>query len=287
MTHAATSDGLNGLSVRRAGRRVVLVLLALMLSACTSSSPHASSGTALSKVTSTLDGMTTLPSRIRWVATPSSAIVKQVDFLIDGKVVWIESNPPYVFGGDDSGTNEGYLVTTWLSPGSHRFTVRAIAIGGGSVTKSVNAKVGPAPPPPAALRGTWARTLTPADLARAVPEHGPPTGQWELVFDQVGAWELDPVGSGRIYQYDVHGQTINVYAPIQEAPISGAGGGISRYGHHNLGDVDCNASGPFGSYQWSVSGNTLTLTPEQDGCPDREDIWTGQWTLTSPNPPPQ
>lgn len=60
--------------------------------------------------------MTTLPSRIHWVATPepSSAIVTQVAFLIDGKVTWIENNPPFVFGGDDGGTNLGYLVTTWL-----------------------------------------------------------------------------------------------------------------------------------------------------------------------------
>ena len=114
-----------------------------------------------------------------------------------------------------------------------------------------------------------------------------PTGQWELVFDQVGAWDLDPTGSGRIYQYDVQGSTINVYAPIQEAPMSDSGGGINRYGHHGFGDVDCNASGPFGSYRWSVSASTLTLTPIQDGCPDRQATWNGQWALSSPNPPQQ
>ena len=240
-------------------------------------------------MTSTLDGLTTLPSRIHWVATPkpSSTIFKEVDFIIDGKVTWIEMNPPYVFGGDDNGTNLGYLVTTWLSPGAHRFTVQATTIAGASVTESLTAKVSAAPQPPAALRGTWARTVTQADLARAVPEHGPPTGPWELVFDQVGAWDLDPTGSGRIYEYAVQGDTINVYAPIQEAPCSNTSCGISRYGHNGLGDVDCNASGPFGSYRWSVSANTLTLTPVQDGCPDREDVWAGQWTLTSPNPPPQ
>lgn len=129
--------------------------------------------------------------------------------------------------------------------------------------------------------------MTASDIARVLPEHNPPTGQWQLVFDQVGVWDLDPTGSGRIYQYDVQGNTINPYAPIQEAPISGAAGGINRYGHHGLGDVDCDPSGPFGSYRWSVSANTLTLTPVQDGCPDREDIWAGQWTLTSPTPPPQ
>ena len=287
----------NGPLLRCAGPRVALVILAFTLGACASSSPHsstsstASSGNgqpgALSKVTSTLDGMTTLPSRIHWVATPSSAIVKEVDFLIDGKVTWIEHNPPYVFGGDDNGTNLGYLVTTWLSPGAHRFTVRATAIGGTSVTETVTAKVGAAPPPPAALQGTWTRTVTPADLTHAgATDMPPPTGQWELVFDQVGAWHLDPLGSGLGNQYDVQGDTINVYVPIQEAPEPPTGG-ISRYGHTHIGGVDCNASGPFGSYRWSVSANTLTLTPIQDGCPNREAVWAGQWTLTSPNPPPQ
>lgn len=233
-------------------------------------------------VTSTLDGVRTLPSRIRWIATPKPSIVTQVDFLIDGKVIWTEKNPPYVFGGDDDGTNRGYLVTTWLSPGTHRFTVRATGIGGATASRTVTAKVLAAPRPPAALRGTWTRTVTPADLTRAVPENRPPTGQWELVFDNVAAWELDPFGSGRIYQYGVQGKTIDVEAPIEEAPISDTGTtGISRYGHHDLGDSDCNPSGPFGSYRWSVSAKTLTLTPIREGCHGREDVWTGRWTLSS------
>jgi hypothetical protein len=298
-------DGRDRSSLKGAARRVALLFLAVTLGACTSGSPRLSPGStttsgnttisgslqarALSKVTSTLDGTTTLPSRIHWVATPepSSATVTQVDFLIDDKVIWIEHSAPYVFGGDDNGTNLGYLVTTWLSPGAHHFTVRATGTVGAPVTESITAVVGAAPPPPATLRGTWSRTVTTGDLARAVPVHSPPTGKWELVFDAVGAWDLDPFGSGRVYQYDVQGDTINVYAPIQEAPCSDTSCGISRYGHHSLGDVDCNASGPFGSYRWSVSAKTLTLTPVQDGCPDREDVWAGQWALTSPNPPPQ
>ena len=257
--------------------------------ASTASSGNVPAG-AVSRVTSTLDGMTTLPSRIRWVATPkpSSATITEVDYLIDGKVAWIEHIAPYVFGGDDNGMNRGYLVTTWLSPGTHRFTVRATDSAGTSVTATVTAKVHAAPPPPAALRGTWTRTVTPADFTRVPTENSNPTGQWELVFDNVGAWDLDPVGSGRIYEYAVKGETINVYAPIQEAPCSQTGAcGISRYGHVSLGDVDCNASGPFGSYRWLVSANTLTLTPVKDGCPDREDVWAGHWTLSSPDPPPQ
>jgi hypothetical protein len=240
------------------------------------------------RVTSSLDGMTTLPSRIRWIATPkpSSATITEVDYLIDGKVAWIEHIAPYVFGGDDNGLNRGYLVTTWLSPGAHRFTVRATDSAGTSATDTVTAKVHAAPPPPTALRGMWTRTVSLADWTRASSKNSPLTGQYELVFDNVAAWELDSVGSGKIYQYAVKGDSINVYAPIQEAPVINNQTGISRYGHRDLGDVDCNASGPFGSYRWSVSAQTLTLTPVHDGCPDREDVWAGHWTLSNPNPTP-
>jgi hypothetical protein len=81
---------------------------------------------------------------------------------------------------------------------------------------------------------------------------------------------------------------MNLYALILEAPCSQTGAcGINRYGHHNLGDVHCNASGPFGCYRSSVSANTLALTPVRGACPAREDIWAGHWTLSSPDPPPQ
>jgi len=76
----------------------------------------------------------------------------------------------------------------------------------------------------------WTRTVTAQDFAKAGSEP-PPAGQWELVFNQVGAWHLGPLGSGVGNQYDVQGNTINVYAPIQMAPFSNGHGGISRYGH--------------------------------------------------------
>jgi hypothetical protein len=78
----------------------------------------------------------------------------------------------------------------------------------------------------------------------------------------------------------VQGNTINVYAPIQMALFSNGHGGISRYGHHDMGGQDCNPSGPFGSYHWSVSSGKLTLAAINEGCPNRRAIWEGTWTLT-------
>ncbi len=148
------------------------------------------------KITSTLDGVTILPYRTRWVASASlpDASIARVDYLIDGSLAWMEMSAPFVFGGDHNGRNQGYLITTWLSAGAHRFTVRLTDASGHTADDSVTAQVMAPPAPPAKLAGLWTRTLTPADAQRA----SAPTGQWELLFDAVGAWELDPQGQGVI-----------------------------------------------------------------------------------------
>jgi hypothetical protein len=61
-------------------------------------------------VTSTLDGHAALPHRIHWQAFPSvpAADVSEVDFLIDGKLGWVEHHTPYFYG--DDGKLAGHLV---------------------------------------------------------------------------------------------------------------------------------------------------------------------------------
>ena len=271
---------------------VAVVSLVAALVACgggpshqTPASQPAASSTrspTLLKLTSSLDGQTALPLRTRWMASPepADAVVTKVDFLIDGKLIWTEDQAPYVFGRD-----LGYLITTWLAPGKHTFTARATDFMDVSVTDTVTATVPAAPQPPASLRGMWTRTVTDQDIAKSL-DGSTPAGQWELVYDQIGAWYLDPQGSGAVEQYDVPGDTINIYAPIQMAPLPTDHNSFSRYGHHNFGGWVCDASGPFGSYHWSVSGGKLTLTVNTEGCPNRRAIWEGTWTLTSRTPSP-
>jgi hypothetical protein len=270
---------------------VVVVSLTVALVACgggpasqaPASQPSANSTrpAALLKLTSSLDGQTTLPLRTRWIATPepADAVLAKVDFLIDGKLIWNEDRAPYVFGRDG-----GYLITTWLTLGPHTFTARATAVAGGSVTDTVRATVTAAPEPLASLRGMWTRTVTDQDLAKS-GDGSPPAGQWGLVFDQIGAWYLDPQGDGAVEQYDVPGDTIHIYAPIQMVPLD-SHPGISRYGHHGFEGWVCDASGPFGTYHWSVSGGKLTLTVNTEGCPNRRAILEGTWTLMSRTPSP-
>jgi len=112
-------------------------------------------------IRSSLDGKAVLPHRIRWVASASAPVLfPGVEFLIDGKLLFANRLVPYTFGDDgrdeDSGTRRtGYLVTTWLRPGTHRFTVRGKAIVAGgrtSAEKTVTARVVAPPSPPAPRR---------------------------------------------------------------------------------------------------------------------------------------
>ena len=144
-------------------RRATLVVLLASVLALVAALPAATAGASTRgpfKVASTLDGKTVLPHRIHWVALPTlPAQIKEVDFLIDGKVAWIEHGAPYVYS-DNDGPHRGYLVTSWLSPGKHRFSVRAHAGDGLDAEDTVVAGVGQPPEVPADLAGTWRRTIT-------------------------------------------------------------------------------------------------------------------------------
>src|SRR5207253_1526364 len=60
--------------------------------------------------TSSLDGNTVLPQRTRWLVHPGvpNSAVREVDYIIDGKLRWVEHSPPYYFGGNAA--NPGYLI---------------------------------------------------------------------------------------------------------------------------------------------------------------------------------
>jgi hypothetical protein len=252
------------------GKLLVAAALAAVVAAAPSAFAH---GSATFSVSSSLDGKKVLPIRSHWLGytdLPRSQVA-HVDFLVDGKVRWIEHNPPYNFASDENGHKMGYLITTWITPGLHRFAVRVTDTSGNSQSDTVTARVTAAPAPPAALAGTWTR-ISPGGSDQ------PFRGRWLLIFDRVGEWHLDPMGTGVVNQYAVGGHTLHLYAPIQMAPFNDGKTGINRDGHHDIGGNDCNMSGPFGRYLWSVSGDTLTLTRIYEGCHGRGKILTGTWS---------
>ena len=87
--------------LRQARLWLAALLVVMALAACSTAGAAAPNGpatasTAKLTVTSTLDGHTALPHRIHWQAFPSgpSFAVSQVDYLIDGKQVWVEHVAP-------------------------------------------------------------------------------------------------------------------------------------------------------------------------------------------------
>lgn len=238
---------------------------------------------------STLDGKTVLPHRIHWLGLPAwpASKVREVDFLIDGRLAWIERKAPYTYAEDG-----GYLVTSFLKPGKHHFTVRAIPRVGRPATDTVVARVLPSPPVPSALVGTWQRHISDTSGAPATGSTGNPTGT------------LTPPGTYRI-TFDrrwIHDEFPCTNSPCTYVSSTGAGTefdsdwdpGASTF--HVQGEVTfristntdrlagwwCETSGPPATYSWSISQNTLKLAPVSghDGCAIRGFAWSGSWKRT-------
>ena len=223
-------------------------------------------------VRSTLDGKSVLPQRVRWVGKPTlpESEIDEVAFLIDGTVRWVEHEAPYSYSEDG-----GFLVTTWLTPGRHRFTVRVRSADGRTARRTVRARVRPAPAVPEALAGTWYR-----HVSQAVGNS--PAGKYTLVFERrwlqdraPGKWDPDTSGDtgfgGIIDNYWIPApDTFKIAGSVNFRPLrdTDAEGGWW-----------CEPGGPSATYQWSVAGNTLTLAPVGgiDACDQRGAIYTGKW----------
>lgn len=235
-------------------------LIAIGLAVCVVATGAANALTTPLSVKSTLTGKTVLPHRIHWLGIPNrpESQMREVDFLVDGKLTWVEHHPPYSFAYDGN-----YLVTTWLSPGQHTFAVLAIAKDGSRARTSSTGLVGRAASPPADLTGTWKRTVTAAEAGTS----GRP-GIWTLTVDPVGWQILDPTK---------HGALVDV-AYLSTGVLEARGGIATRNHDSHEGNVWCEEPFQPVRYRWAVNGETLTLTlagPKR--CDGESDVWAGDW----------
>ena len=94
----------------------------------------------------TIADRSTLTHAEPWQVTATTAdsdSVRQVDFLIDGRTVWVEREPPYFFDDDHQ------VLPPWLlGAGDHVLTahVRTVAGAEGDATAHVTVQVDPARP---------------------------------------------------------------------------------------------------------------------------------------------
>jgi len=257
--------------LRQARLWLAALLAVLALAACSTAGAAAPNGpatasTAKLTVTSTLDGHTALPHRIHWQAFPSgpSLAVSEVDYLIDGKQVWVEHIAPYFYGDDGN-----YLVTSFLTPGKHVFTVRAIDVGGHVATDTVTATVPQAPSPPAALAGPW----------KALQSAGGGVGYASLVISSVGWYE------GQFPVTRSNGNLEDVAYPspgLVEIRTGMATGHDMVAGAPSDNDLNgwCNnAPGAPARYRWTVTGTHLRFTfAGGHPCPGFTGFLTASWT---------
>jgi hypothetical protein len=233
-----------------------------------SSSPAAA---APLTITSTLAGRTSLPHRIHWQATPSvpGADVSEVDFLIDGKVYWVEHNAPYFYGSDGN-----YLVTSFLTAGPHTFTVKVVTTTGRTASQTVTATVPVAPAPPAALAGTWWNFQRQGNPASG----SPPTGYWRLVVSPAGWRIYDTAGTGDMLDvvYPAPGQLVFQTGMATGHPLYGT---ASQPVGFDLNGWCGNDPGTPVRYHWSVTAHGLSLHYEGgQPCPGFNGFMTSAWS---------
>ena len=187
--------------------------------------------------------------------------MNEVLFMIDGKVAWVEHHAPYSYGFDGN-----YLVTSWLKPGPHRFSLRAVAKDGRVATTTVTATVSTATPPPSSLNGTWKRTLTAAEAGKE------PAGTWRLTVTNVG-WDIavPPGGANLIDVAYLTPSLLELRGGIWTKP--------APEDNPQQGNGWCDEPFQPVRYHWSASATTLTLTlagPKR--CGGESTIIAGTWT---------
>jgi hypothetical protein len=239
----------------------VVVLAALAGAVAVTGSAIASRTTSFT-VSSTLSHKPVLPHRIHWLGKPSlpPSQIREVDFLIDGMRSWVEHHAPYSYGYDGN-----YLVTSWLRPGLHTFTVVAVASNGRRARISSQAETRPAKAPPAALAGSWHRHLSTADARGSGP-----AGTWTLTVSSVGWRILDPTRR--------RGALIDV-AYLAKNVIEARGGIATREHDPRENNPWCDEPFQPVRYHWHVAAGRLSLTiagPRR--CDGQSRVWAGDWT---------
>jgi hypothetical protein len=245
---------------RRSSTRSIVVVGAAAL-AVAGSSIAAGRGAATFTVVSTLTGRRVLPHRIHWLGKPSllPSRIREVDFLIDGRRVWVEHHAPYSFGYDAN-----YLVTSWMTPGLHKFTVVALATDGRRARVSSKARTTTPQKPPTPLMGSWQRNVSAANAGNV----GLP-GVWTLTVSAVG-WRL-------LDQTRLRGALVDV-AYFSGHVVEARGGIVTREHDGRENNPWCDEPFQPVRYHWDVAADSLTLTlAGKKLCDGQSRLWAGEW----------
>jgi hypothetical protein len=249
-----------------------------------SSTQHSEAGTTSAtstqqvEVNSSLEGVNELPGHIRWIATTSlpEERVEEVRFLINERLRWVDQDEPYMYGGD-----RAYLVTTWLYPDIHDFTVQVVDSSGEITGTTISARVPERKQQQ--NQGLWG-------ILGRVPEallKKPPDRWWdhwtaEMYIAGSGGelWVGRSYEDAYAYEISVRGKTLRILAPIHKAP---PGVPYTEQGWIFDGDL-CSPAGPFATYAYNseASGGDplaggVRIRARKDPCEKRRALLEGFW----------
>lgn len=237
-----------------------------------------------------------LPRRVRWIVTPSlpPEKIREVSFLIDGRRVWSDSDPPYTSGEEGARLATSYFYDAYSDRrGGQRFTAEVIGWNAASWFKTVVARV----PKPQIKRNTptfgiWSR-LSAADLRNPPPpgkvlEYSSYTSH--LYFPGRGALLVGrSVERAYAYELSADAKAFHIGVPIFMGSHDVAG---NSFGWRFKGS-QCASDGPPATYAWSYRKGRyagrfdgrdqyhtyLVLKARDEPCEPRRRILEGTWEL--------
>ena len=230
-------------------------------------------------VSMTIADGSTLRRAVPWQVTAKTArddAVAEVDFLVDGKQLWVEHNTPYFFNDDHQ------VLAPWLlGAGSHTLVARVQTVTGATAEASAHVTVPAVSKTDKSLAGTYSRVVTRADQRRVGPYRVPSKGAFGDV-SPTGRWTLHVKANGEIVGVDPSGDTANPFVEpftVSNSTMTLYGPAIWRQPNPEEQNRFCEPESPS-DYTWSLAGSSLTITNKQKACADRDIVFVGTWTRT-------
>ena len=221
-------------------------------------------------VTSSIVDGATLAGPVHWsagpVGTPPGGL-DRVEFLIDGKLLWVERHAPYDFNNDAN-----YLYPYVFTRGPHQLIARAVSTSGEQVTATANVQMAQSPPRiPRALQATWKHRVSQSVIDRgSVPGDPPlPGGVLRMKFGADGlalASPPKPVMAGYYAFAATARGVLHFGGPVNWLTAQSSFEGI------------CHGDRTFARYRWKIDDRALTLKVIKDPCRLRAALLTGRWT---------
>jgi hypothetical protein len=252
------------------------------------------------EVGSSLEGMSTLPQHVRWVATTSlpAQEVKEVRFLAGPYRVWTDFEPPYTYGPEGAWLVPAVIDHGAERPSGVRFEVRVVARDGRSWRKVTLARVPKLQVPPSA----WFEPVVYVRLPPAMVRNPVEVEHVDEFASTATSWAYFSAGQvsvGRTsetaytYEYSVEGRRLHVGAPIFYGSLDRPG---KRIGGWRARGSQCALNGPPATYAWSmrrgapftdVDGNRrftewFVLRARNEPCEPRRRVLEGVWAFLGP-----